>query len=154
MSRLPHDAFDYYFSLGADRSYEAVAARYQVSKRTVTRRAKAETWRRRIEKLELEVRERADQKLVETMGQMTDRHLKAVKVVQAKSLEALRTMSLTNAMDAIRALDLAIKQERTIRGEPSERRAVSLEETIKREMREWLTVDSDADEGPEEEEED
>ncbi len=145
MTKLPADAFELYFSLGPERSHRAVAEHFGVSKRTVTKRATKENWRERLERLEAEARDRAEQKVLESMEQMTDRHLKAVKIVQGKSLETLRTMSLTSAMDAIRALDLAIKQERTIRGEPSERRAVSVEETIKREMREWLCVDADDD---------
>jgi len=42
--KIPADAFDYYASLGPDRSYRAVAERYGVSKRAVTKHAAAEGW--------------------------------------------------------------------------------------------------------------
>jgi len=52
----------------------------------------------------------------------------------------LKSMPLSAAMDAVKALDLAIKQERLVRGEPTDRTA-SVEEVIKREYDRWLTAD-------------
>ena len=74
---------------------------------------------------------------------MNTRHLKAFKVIQGKALEALRSMSLDSAMDAVRALDLAVKGERLTRGEPSDRTAVSIEDTIRREFDRWTVVEDD-----------
>jgi hypothetical protein len=50
-------------------------------------------------------------------------------------------MTLESAMDAVRALDIGVRQERLIRGEPSERAAVQVEEVIRREYSRWMTVD-------------
>ena len=36
MKKIPPDAFDFYFSLGPPRSYQAVADKYGVTKRAVT----------------------------------------------------------------------------------------------------------------------
>ena len=38
--KLPDDAFEYYFGLGMERSYQAVATNYGVAKKTVSARAK------------------------------------------------------------------------------------------------------------------
>ncbi len=46
----------------------------------------------------------------------------------------------------VRALEMSIKQERTIRGEPSDRTAVSIEEVIKREYSQWMGQEEDSDE--------
>ena len=143
MSRIPPDAFDYYFALGANRSYQAVADKYGVSKTAIVNRAVSEGWQERVERLEAKARERADEKAVESVEQMNTRHLKAAKIVQAKALETLRSVSLTSAMDAVRALDLGIKQERLARGEPSERNALTIEDTIRREYERWLDADDD-----------
>ena len=72
---------------------------------------------------------------------MTQRHLRSLKVIQAKALEALKMMALGSAMDAVRALDLSIKQERTIRGEPSDRTAINVEQLIREEYDRWLHTD-------------
>jgi hypothetical protein len=42
-------------------------------------------------------------------------------------------------MDAVRALDLAIKQERLVIGEPTDRSAVSVEDVIRREYDRWIS---------------
>ncbi len=59
-------------------------------------------------------------------------------MIQAKALQALHNMPVTSAMDAIRALDLSIKHERLILGEPSERTEVSVEEVVRREYERWM----------------
>ncbi len=38
----------------------------------------------------------------------------------------------------MRALDLAIRQERLIRGEPSDRTAISVEDVVRREYERWM----------------
>jgi len=150
--RIPEDAFDYYVSLGASRSHQAVADRYGVSKRAVTKLATKERWRERVHALKREARRAADERALETLEAMNTRHLKALKIVQGKALEALKSTSLSSAMEAVRALDLSIKQERTIRGEPSDRTAVSVEEVIRSEYAKCMTTGDD-DEGEDAEEE-
>ena len=138
--RVPPDAFDYYFALGVDRSHRAVAARYEVSKQTITKIAKRDRWRERLTEIEEKARKSLAQKSVESMEQVTQRHLQTLKVIQTKALQALKSMPLTGAMDAVRALDLSIAKERLIRGEPSDRTAVTVEETIRREYDRWLVT--------------
>ena len=148
--KIPSDAFTCYASLGPARSYRAVAEKFGVTKRTVTRVATKERWCERIEKMEREARIKAEEKARESLEAMHERHLKALKVIQGKALEALRSMSISSAMHAVRALDLAIKQERTIRGEPTDRTAVSVEETIRQEYARWLGPEDDDGEGDDE----
>ncbi len=147
--KLPPDAFSYYAGLGPERSYKAVAQRFRVSKQTVTRRAVRENWQRRMEAIERKAQEGADQRAAESMEQMTQRHLQTLKVIQTKALQALKSMPLTGAMDAVRALDMCIAKERLIRGEPSDRTAVTVEETIRREYDRWLvTAGEGVNDGP------
>ena len=148
--RLPHDAFQFYLGLGAGRSYQQVADRFGVSKRAVTKLAVRDDWQRRIDELERASRERTEQKVLESLEDMNARHLRSLRAVQGKALEALRSMRLSTAMEAVRSLDLAIKQERLIRGEPSERAAISLEETIRREYERWMVPAEDDGDGEEE----
>ncbi|MHC4222931.1 MAG: hypothetical protein ACYSX0_13695 [Planctomycetota bacterium] len=139
--KLGPDAFEYYLSLGAERSYQAVAEKFGVSKRAVTSLAVRKRWQERLAELEEKARRGAEQKTLETLEAMNVRHLKALRVIQAKALQALKEMSLSSAMEAVRALDLAIRQERTVRGEPSERAALSIEDVVRREYARWMTHD-------------
>ena len=143
--RIPPDAFEFYVSLGPDRSYERVAAQFGVSKRAVTKAAARQRWQQRVAELERKARESAEQKALESLEGMNLRHLKALKIVQGKALEALRSMPLSTAMEAVRALDMAIRQERLIRGEPSDRTAISIEEVIRREYERWMLPEEAGD---------
>lgn len=136
--KLPPDAFDAYVALGTMRSYTALAEHYGVDRKTVLRRAQAENWQKRLVEIEQRARQSGDQKLAESIEQMNDRHLKTLRIVQGKAIQTLREMPLTTAMEAVRALDLSIRNERLIRGEPTDRNAVDVEQIIKREYERWL----------------
>jgi len=141
MSRLPTNAFDHYVALGDGRSYQSVANHFGVTKKAVTNRATSQGWQRRLQEIEQQARERSDERLVETIDAMNRRHLKTMQVVQRKALEALKSYPLASAMEAVRALDVSIKQERLIRGEPSERTATCVESIIEREYQRWMYTD-------------
>jgi len=141
----PAEAFEFYVGLGPDRSYQRVADEFGVSKRAVTKLAARERWQQRVAELERQAREGAEKKALESLEGMNLRHLKSLKIVQGKALEALRTMPLSTAMEAVRALDMAIRQERLIRGEPSDRTAISVEEVIRREYERWMLPEEDGD---------
>lgn len=136
--RLPPDAFDFYFALGSERSYERVAEKYQVSKRAVTSLATREGWQQRILDLEAKARATSDRKKVESIEERNDRHLQAFRFVEAKAIKALKEMPIGNAMDAVRALGLSVREQRVISGDPSDRTAISIEDTIKREYARWM----------------
>ena len=142
-AKLPHPAFEFYFGLGPGRSYQTVAYEFGVSKKSVTKRATSECWQDRLAKLEEKSRQNAEKKALETLDGMNDRHLKSLRVIQGKALETLKNLPLSSAMEAVRSLDLAIKQERVIRGEPGDRTAVSVEDVIKREYGRWLSVETE-----------
>ena len=136
--RLPPDAFAFYLNLGVGRSYETVAKQFNVSKRAVVKRGVREHWQEKVVELEQKARASAEQKVLENLEAMNERHLKSLRVIQGKALEALRAMPLNSAINAVRSLDLAIRQERLIRGEPTERAASDLEEVVRREYGRWM----------------
>ncbi len=142
--KIPSSAFEYYVALGPGRSYRAVGERFGVSKRAVTKHAAREKWSARLAKVEAEAREKSDQRSVDGLQEMNERHLKIAKALQSKAIEGLRDMPLDSAKDIIRALDLGVRQERLVRGEPTERQA-SVEEVTRQEIRELLVVDDDVD---------
>ncbi len=138
--KLPTDTFSYYAGLGPERSYQAVADHYGVSKQAVTKLAVRESWQQRLEDIERKARENVDQRAAESLEVMNERHLKTLQVIQRKALETLRTMPLATAMEAVRALDMSIVKERLVRGEPSDRTAIAVEDVIRREYDRWLVT--------------
>ena len=88
--RVPQDAFDYYVSLGAERSYQAVADHYGVTKRAITKVAAREGWAKRLEKIEREARESSDRKLAETIEETRSRHLRTLRAMNARAISALQ----------------------------------------------------------------
>ena len=61
----------------------------------------------------------------------------------SSSMPVPSAMPLDTAMNAVRALDISVKHERLIRGEPTDRAAVSVEDVVKREYDRWLTNEDD-----------
>ena len=66
-SRLPASAFDSYFRLGRERSYQQIADQFSVSKKTVAAVAKAEGWKDRVAGIEQEAARRSDNQAVENL---------------------------------------------------------------------------------------
>ena len=141
MKKIPTDAFDFYFSLGPGRSYQAAADRYGVSKRAVTSLAKREDWQRRLLEIESKARESSDKKKEHVLEAAYERHMKALRLVFGKGIEALNRMVIDSPADAMRAIRMAIQEERVALGEPTERTAVSIEDTIRREYERWMVVE-------------
>ncbi|MBK9386046.1 MAG: hypothetical protein IPN34_14640 [Planctomycetes bacterium] len=121
---LPVDAFEYFFALGPNRSFAEVAKHYRVSRKTVARTAESDRWLQRIAEREKKLRDATEEKALETLEAMNLRHLKTLRIVQAKALEALKNYPLISAMEAVRSLETAIKWERMVRGEPTVHAAV------------------------------
>ena len=141
--KIPLTAFDLYVSLGPERSYDRVAQHYGATKRAVTKHAVRERWAERLAEVERKAREETDKNAVAVLREMDERHLRIAKALQGKALEALRSMPIERSADVIRALEVGVKQERLIHGEPGERSAVSVEEVTRREMERWLTLDAE-----------
>ena len=137
MKKLPDDAYAYYLALGPRRSHQAVADHFDVDKKTVTNRAVKESWRQRIDDHERAERERLERKAAESVEAMNDRHLKVISYIQAKGVEALKSMPLDSAIDAVRAITIAIDKERVIRGEPAQRSTIDIERRIREEHERW-----------------
>lgn len=145
--KLPPEAFSHYVGLGPERSYQAVADNYGASKQAVVKVAKRERWQDRLGEIERKAQQGVDKRAVDSLELMNDRHLKTLQVIQARALEALKTMPLASAMEAVRALDMCITKERLVRGEPSDRTAVSVEDTIRREYDRWMVPNGPTGEG-------
>ena len=132
--RIPSGAFGYYVSLGEERSYEAVAEHYGVSKRSVTRVATKENWAERLAKIESEANARVDEKLASDLEEMKLRHRKILRAMATRAAQAIAAYPLTDGMEGIKAAEAVIKLERLLAGEATERNELSVEQVILKEF--------------------
>ena len=112
----PEEAFDFYRSLGAGRSYQQVARRFSVAKRSVQKLADRDNWQKRIEEIEARARQAADEKAANSLAGVAEKHLKIVRALEAKALASLREMPIRSAGEAARILDAALRNERSLLG--------------------------------------
>jgi hypothetical protein len=112
--RIPDEAFEHYVGLGPQRSYAAVAHRFGVSKRGVTKRARREQWQRRLADLEARARAKADDRAVDDLSTVYTRQLRMLRSLQAKTLSAVQALPVTSSAEAARAMLAAMAAERAI----------------------------------------
>jgi hypothetical protein len=138
-------AFAFYVGMGIKRSYHAVARQFKVTPRAIRKASKRGDWMARLARIEQEAQEQSDRKLAESRAQVRDRHLKMLRAVSSRAIEALQIHRLDDAMEAVKAVEMVVKMERMILGEPNERIGFSVEEVTRRELETFLTM-SDAPE--------
>jgi len=143
--KLPEDAFAFYVALGTDRSYDAVAAHFQVNRRTVVRGAARDRWAERLEAIEQTTRALNDAKLAGEIHEMHMQHNKLLKAMASRVASALQSYQLTSAMEGLRGAEIVIKLQRTIAGEPAEKTSVSVERVTRGELARFLTTDAEDD---------
>lgn len=116
-------AFALYAGMGPNvRSYQKVADQLGCGKRSIVDVARRGNWNERIQRIDREAQKRAEAELVEERTKMTRRHIQAAQLLQKKAIERLAKegAEFTNNYDAARALDLAVKLERLVRGESTD----------------------------------
>lgn len=110
--KIPPDAFEQYVQMGHARSYRELAKELDVTARAICYRAADEGWQERLEAIEAEARAEADRRLVKELFEMRLRHMKTLKVMSARAIEAMKTHSLETAMEGARVAQMAIELER------------------------------------------
>jgi hypothetical protein len=146
--RIPELAFEYYAGLGPGRSYDAVAIHFNASKRGIAKLAQREDWQGRLERAEHEARERSQAKVIESLEEMNDRHLKMAMIVQQRAIEALRSAAMEDPVKAAQALVRAIQLERMLRGNAGEQEEADVMDIVREEGRkllQWVEIEHDAD---------
>src|SRR5688572_2500280 len=132
--RIPSNAFDVYISMGAERSYQGLADRLGVNKRSVTRLATRENWGARLLKIQEEARAAADKRLTGSLQAVREQQLREVRFIRAEILKLVREVTPEKAVRIASALSACWKHELLLLGEPSERTEVSIEEVTKRQL--------------------
>jgi hypothetical protein len=138
--KIPPEAFAFYLGLGVGRSYQAVAERYSASKRAVAMRAEKEGWQAKLAEEEQKARASAEKQAAESIETVNEKHLKVLRFIQGRAIEALKSMPIESAMDAVKAYALALDKERQIRGGPADQALTAVERITREEIRNILTT--------------
>lgn len=140
-------AFAEYVAMGAGRSYRAVAKKFGVQKRRIVDVARRKEWLARLTKIEADARIVADKKLTESRAEVHERHLKMIRAMASRGLKGLQSNEFDNARDSARAVEAAIKLERTVLGEPGEHLSITVAEVTRREVESFLTDEEEDEDG-------
>jgi hypothetical protein len=129
------EAFDYYFSLGASRSFNQVAVKFKKSERTIHNWGKAFNWQKRIEQRDIEIARRLEEKTNETIidekakyREEIKQYMQFVRGIMVASQEKIKNKeicikessdmnSLMLAYERLLKLDLLLMGEATDRSE-------------------------------------
>lgn len=136
-------AFAFYVGLAGERSYALVAKKFGVSHRAITKAAQRGNWAERLDQIDRDAQVRFDAKLTETRAEVRERHLKLVRAIASRGVQGLQAHQVDNARDAIKAIETAVKLERIIMGEPSERLGISIQEATRREVESFLAAEGE-----------
>ncbi len=85
---------------------------------------RAENWEKERKYVQKITEEKITQAVAETISEMNARHLKEYQLLQTKGVQALKIIDPKTANEALSMVDVGIKGERLVRGEPTEVREV------------------------------
>jgi transcriptional regulator with XRE-family HTH domain len=154
--KIPDNAFETYVAMGTERSYQALADKLGVDKRSISRLATKERWVERLSKIQEEARAATDRKLVQDLQAVREQQLREVRFLRAEAIKAMKGLTPERAVKLASALNIAWKHELFLLGEPTDRQATTIEEITKREIQTLLrpVVDEGEEDEPDEGSED
>ena len=112
------EAFEYYYSLGKERSLVAVSCQYDVSERTVARWSKTFSWQERIELRDIEISKKLEEKTNTTIVNEKANYRKIIKASIATFVERLKNKEVD--VTTIADLERLIKLDLLLMGEATE----------------------------------
>lgn len=143
--KIPPEAFEDYMALGLGRSYTILAKKYGVTKRAITYRAAEEHWQERVDRIEEEVRREAERKLIDELSEMRATHIKTLRVMTVRAIEALKEHKLTSAMEGAKVAEIAIRLERMMLSETTDERGGSVERITREEIDRLLAIEAEGE---------
>lgn len=140
------EAFKFWVSLGDTRSLAKVAKEFHIRRRGIQKCSIRNQWSKRLAAIDAAARKRADELLIETRAEIQARHLRMLKAVATRGIQALQKQELETAMEGVKAIEAAIKLERVIHGEATANVTVSVAEQTRREVELFLRAEDGDDE--------
>lgn len=105
------EAFEYYYSLGLDRSYDKVAEQFDVATNTVARWGKSFNWRKRVIARDLEMGKKLREKNETTLLDEKENYRKIIKASLASYIAELKegNIKVTRVKDVIDLIELDLR---------------------------------------------
>jgi hypothetical protein len=132
--KIPDDAFALYVAMGHERSHQALADKLGVTKRAITERASEERWAERLEAIEAEVQARIEEKLKDELEESQLRYRKLLRGIESRAAQVIAEKPLRTCLEGVRALELAMKMQMLLAGQPSQRTELVVAATTKAEI--------------------
>ena len=114
-----NEAFEFYYALGEDRTYQKVADEFKTSKTTVYTWAKQFNWSARVEQRDIDIARKLEKKTNSTVANEKARYRTIVKA--AIQDFALRLNKQEIEVTSVLDLERLIKLDLLLMGEPNER---------------------------------
>ena len=119
-------------------NWSAIAKAVSVSKSdTISRWAEEENWEKYRNKLQEQLRNDIKGDVIDGMAQMDVRHARLYRIIQAIGIDRLEAMVAPKEIgikDAIKGVDVGVKGERLVRGQPIERMEIISTADLKKMM--------------------
>lgn len=105
------EAFEYYYSLGLDRSYDKVAEQFGVAKQSVDRWGKEFQWRKRVITRDIEAGKKLREKNETSLLEEKEQYRKIIKASLASYIDELKNgnVKVTKVNDVINLIELDLK---------------------------------------------
>ena len=134
--KLPPDPKTYYTQNPDKPSQRKTAKLYGLGKTTIANRSIKEKWVEKRDQFRSKADAKTEEKAIETISDMNVRHYTALTKVEQQCEDTLDSCKFLTAGEALKGMDMSIKGQRTIKGEPTDRQDLSIvfrvEETKKK----------------------
>jgi len=124
------EAFEYYYSLGEERSLKSVARQFGVSERSVARWSKAFGWTGRVRRRDTENAQRLAEKTNATVVEVKANYRKIIQAAIATFVRRLKEKEI--AVESISDFERLVKMDLLLMGEATERNEVRGDEARER----------------------
>lgn len=113
------EAFEYYYGLGDQRSYPAVARKFTVSVTSIKKWAKAFNWQERVEQRDIENARRLEEKTNETVVATKATYRKIIKAAIGRWVKRFQGGEID--VESVWDLERLVKLDLLLMGEPTDR---------------------------------
>lgn len=130
------EAFEYYFSLGGERSYSLVAKKFNKNYRTISQWANRFNWKERIVIRDAEVSKRLSEKTTNAVIDEKANYRKVIKLAMAKLIKELQEEDFKSK--GIADLEKLVKLDMLLLGETTEKVELDNKQIIEEKDRQAL----------------
>ena len=107
------EAFEYYYSLGDNRSYPQVASQFTVSLTSIKKWAKSFKWQQRVQERDIENKKKLEERTDTTIVDAKSKYLVVIQATLYQYMKALKSGNIR--VKSVKDLETLIKLELLLR---------------------------------------